>query len=223
MTLRNVKAALVHKSNRLTTAPASEPVTTHEMRTHLRETSTGLPDVEANALIATAREWFEDQIGVALINQSWTLTLDDWPLGPTEWWDGVRQGSINQMNGASNIAVGFPRWPLSSVTSVTTYDTASNATVADVSATFDIDAASQPARMALKAGQGWPSATRSVNAISIVYVAGYGADATTVPAPMKRAILQIAAGLYSNRGDGCGMAADASTTALINSYKKARL
>jgi len=35
--------------------------------------------------------------------------------------------------------------------------------------------------------------------------------------------LQIAAGLYTHRGDGCESVTDGVTVALINSYKKARL
>ena len=54
----------------------------------------------------------------------------------------------------------------------------------------------------LKRGQTWPVALRASNAIEIVYVAGY-ANAAAVPAMKKRAVKQLAAFLYSNRGDDC--------------------
>ena len=224
MSFRHTQKNWPDHANRLTTAPTVEPVTPDELRTQLRETSAGLPDVEANDLIETAREWFEEQLGVALIQQSWTLTMDDWPIGETPWWDGVVQGHINSLDQNSAIvAIGLPRWPLSSVTSVTTYADDDTSTAVVVADTFNIDTASIKGRMALKNGQSWPVASRGVNAIAIEYVAGHGATAAYVPAPMKRAVKQIAAGLYTHRGDGCEAVADGVTMALIQSYKLVRV
>jgi uncharacterized phiE125 gp8 family phage protein len=56
--------------------------------------------------------------------------------------------------------------------------------------------------MTLKRGSTWPIALRANNAIQIVYVAGY-TNAAAVPASMKRALKQLAAFLYTNRGDTC--------------------
>ena len=68
---------------------------------------------------------------------------------------------------------------------------------------FDVDTYSQPGRITLKAGQTWPIATQSNNAIEIDYTAGYGTSETNVPVTLQRAVLETAAYLYSHRGEGC--------------------
>ena len=76
--------------------------------------------------------------------------------------------------------------------------------------------------MTLQQGATWPVALRSSAAIEIDYTAGYGVDATTVPAPIKRAIRQMAAYMYEHRGDGCEPK-DALTAsgawAILNRYR----
>jgi uncharacterized phiE125 gp8 family phage protein len=68
---------------------------------------------------------------------------------------------------------------------------------------FFLDMASFPGRMILNTGETWPTALRDRNAIEIEYEAGFGADASAVPATIKRAIAQTAGYLYENRGTGC--------------------
>ena len=55
------------RGNNLETAPSVEPVTAEELRTYLRETTTGLPDSEADDFIAEARQLLEDQYNIAYI------------------------------------------------------------------------------------------------------------------------------------------------------------
>lgn len=184
-------------------APAAEPVTAAELRTHLRADATELPDAEANALITDARTEIETMTGLAFITQSWRLSLDRWPAGGETWWEGVRETSITELYASGKpLSLTLPRWPLQSITSVTVYDEASNAATVTVAATFDVDTYQTPGRMSLKRGATWPVALRANDAIQIVYVAGY-ANAAAVPAPMKRAVKQLAAFLYSHRGDDC--------------------
>jgi uncharacterized phiE125 gp8 family phage protein len=58
--------------------------------------------------------------------------------------------------------------------------------------------------MTTKSGQAWPTgALRALNAIEIVYVAGYGASSASVPASLVGAVRLLAAYLYAHRGDGC--------------------
>lgn len=210
----------------MTSAPATEPVTAAELRTHLRCDSTELPDAEANALVMDARTEIENMAGVAFITQSWRLSLDRWPAGGEAWWDGVREMSITELYNSSTLqSLALPRFPLQSITSVTVYDEASNATVIDVAATFDVDLYQTPGRITLKRGQTWPIALRANDAIQIIYVAGYTA-AANVPAPMKRAVKQLAAFLYSHRGDDCDpkMAYEASGAAgIMNGYRAMRV
>lgn len=203
MTLRSAVRLYQDRGSVIVTGPASEPVTAAELRSYLIVDSTQLPDADANALITDARTEIENRLGLAMISQSWRLSLDYWPGGQEDWWDGVRQGSINSIYVQnSQASVELPRWPLTSITSVTVYDEDSNATVVTVADTFDIDTYRTPGRITLKRGATWPVALRANNAIQIVYVSGY-ANANAVPAPMKRAVKEMAAYLYAHRGDEC--------------------
>jgi uncharacterized phiE125 gp8 family phage protein len=203
MSLRAAVPFYQFRGSVLTSAPATEPVTASELRTHLRTDSTELPDAEANALITDARTEIENMTGLAFISQSWRLSLDRWPSGGEAWWDGVREMSITELYRTSTIqSLVVPRWPLVSITSVTVYDEDSNATVVTVADTFDVDTYQTPGRLTLKRGQTWPVALRANDAIQVIYVAGY-ANAAAVPSTMKRAVKQLAAFLYSHRGDDC--------------------
>jgi uncharacterized phiE125 gp8 family phage protein len=207
MALRAPVALHQFRANVQTTAPAVEPVTAAELRTFLRETATGLPDAEANAFIAEAREYIEEMSGLALITQTWLVALDSWPAGKSEWWDGVRQGSIVELYGPSSYSdIALPRYPLQSIAGVNVYDEDGNATAVTVASVFDVDTYSAPGRIALKRGATWPVALRAINAIEITYVAGYGDAASDVPATLRGAVKKMAGSLYAHRGDGCDVA-----------------
>lgn len=226
MTLRPAIPFYQQRGSVIVTAPASEPVTASELRSHLRTDSTELPDSEANGLIAEARQMIEDETGLAFITQSWRLSLDRWPGGAEAWWDGVRQMAISELYAPSTMtSVMLPRWPLASITSVTVYDEDSNSQAVTVANTFDVDLYQVPGRMTLKRGSTWPIALRANNAIQIVYVAGY-ANAAAVPAPLKRAVKDLASFLYTNRGDNCSPAdamAKSGADQVLGSYRPMRV
>jgi len=204
MTLRPAKLLYQYRGHKQTTAPSVEPVTAAELRTHLRETATGLPDTEAEGYIAEAREYIEEQTGIALITQTWLMALDRWPSGQEPWWSGTRQGAISELAGPSR-EVRLPRYPLQSIDSVTVYDEASNATVVSVAATFDVDTYQTPGRLTLKSSATWPVALRDTNGVEVSYISGYGDAATDVPAAIRGAVRRMAGYHYANRGDGCGV------------------
>lgn len=224
MSLRQAANLYQYRGHVQTAAPASEPVAAYELRQHLRETEDGLPNYEADQFIAEARELIEQSTGLALITQSWRLALDYWPgSGPEPWWDGVRDGSISDMMGGYG-DVYLPRYPLQSITSVTVYDEDSNSTAVTVANVFDVDTYGKPGRMTLQRGASWPVALRSNNAIEIIYAAGYGDGGDDVPAPLRGAVLRVAAYLYAHRGDGCS--ADEALGAAgssLNAYRVARI
>lgn len=206
-------------------APEVEPVTGDELRSYLRGvTETMLPNNDANDLISEAREMIEENTGLALITQSWTLALDCWPqIGREPWWDGVRDGAVSELTRGHGDVVP-PRYPLQGITSVTTYDESDDATAVVVADTFNVDIYRKPGRMGLKNSATWPTALRNQNAIVIVYVAGYGDAASDVPAALKRAVKQAAAYLYENRGDSCCVAdALSSVSGILDQYKVARI
>ena len=203
MSLRASVPLYQFRGSVLTVAPATEPVTAAELRTHLRTDATELPDAEANALITDARTEIENMTGLAFISQSWRLSIDRWPAGGEAWWDGVREMSITELYNSNTLqSLVLPRWPLVSITSVTVYDEDSNASTVTVNDVFDVDTYQTPGRITLKRGQTWPVALRANDAIQVIYVAGH-ANAAAVPSTMKRAVKQLAAFLYSHRGDDC--------------------
>jgi uncharacterized phiE125 gp8 family phage protein len=230
MSLRPAVPLTQYRGHALVTAPVVDPVTAAELRTHLgfaSDDTTGIPTTDAEAFITDARQIIEEYTGIAMINQSWRLVLDDWPYGREPWWDGVRQFSRTELYSQATMRSIFPpRYPLASITSCTVYDEASNSSAVTVADTFDIDTYSKPGRLTLKSGATWPVALRTSNAIEIVYVAGFGAAAVNVPGPLKRAVRQLAAYMYEHRGDACS-AEDAMSKSgaslLINAYKVARL
>lgn len=223
MSLRSTTDYYDYRGNVIVTPPALEPVTAVELIAYLRETETGLPTSEADDFIQEARQMIEDLTGLALITQTWRMTIDQWPTGREQWWDGVREGHPDALraNGA-RMSLRLPRYPLQSVSSVKTFDEDSNETPIVVADTFDIDTDQNRGRLTLQRGAVWPTAMRANNAIEIEYIAGYGSTADDVPAPLKRAIKQLAAYLYSHRGDDCEMGdvmTKSGAQSILNTYR----
>ena len=224
MALRQTQKLYQNRGNRITVEPAVEPVTLAEMKDQLRIDGTD-DDAFLTDSITEARQEIEDLTGLSLITQSWQLTIDRWPNGREPWWDGTVQAHINTLSGV-NRSLEIPRYPLQSITSVTTYDEAGNGTVENVSTTFDVDTQQMPGRLTLKSGASWPTALRDTNAIEIVYVSGYGLAAADVPAPIRGAIRRVVAYMYQHRGDGCdtGDALTASgASSTVDRYKVRRV
>ena len=222
MSLRHTVRLTGHRGHRIISAPSVEPVTVADLATFLRISGASENDVLADC-ISESRLMIENRIGVAMIDQSWLLTLDAWPAGGVRQWDGVVQGPRDMMRmNPSLIDVEMPRWPLSSITSINVYDEDGNATAVTVADVFDTDTNSIPGRLSLKSGASWPVALRSNNAIEITYVAGYGAAAAAVPDDLKRAVKNLAGALYATRGDGCGddeLFAKAGVNSVLSTYK----
>ena len=223
MSLRPRVTFTQYRGHAVVTPPTIEPVTADELRAHLAETVDGLPYDQADDLIATAREMIEETTGIAMINQTWRLVLDAWPSQRADWWDGVRQGAIADINGAPDY-VYLPRYPLASIDAVTVYNDAGTPASVVVADTFDIDTYQKPGRMVLRNGATWPIALRNSNAIEVDYIAGFGATAASVPPTLRRAVKQVAAYLYSHTGDDC-MPDDAlgAAGALLGAYRVKRI
>lgn len=91
----------------------------------------------------------------------------------------------------------LPIPPLVSVSSIAYLDT-EGASQTLSSSVYTVDAISQPARVALKYSQTWPSTYDQINAVTVTFVAGY-ASASLVPARTRQAIRMIAAHWFINR------------------------
>ncbi|HEX3653731.1 MAG TPA: head-tail connector protein [Rhizomicrobium sp.] len=165
-------------SLQLITPPVVEPVTLADAKLHLK-VDTSDDDALITQLITAARARAEWHTGRPLNTQSWILWLDGWP----------QCGIIE-----------IPLPPLQSVTSVTVYALDDSATVLDP-ATYQVDAASAPARLTLKSTVLPPTNLRAINSVAIAFTAGYGDDADDVPAGFRAAILELIAFLYEPRGE----------------------
>lgn len=165
----------------LITPPAIEPVTLAEAKVHLKVDTTD-DDALIMRAISGAGARAEWHVGRAFITQSWMLRLDCWPQ--------------------SNL-IEIPLPPLQVVNTITTYAMDDAATVLDP-ASYQVDTASAPARIVLRAGASPPLDLRAMDAVEIAFTAGYGDDETDVPAPIREAILEFVAHLYVHRGEDGG-------------------
>lgn len=139
-------------------------------------------DLMLEAMAAAATKWVERYTRRALLTQTWTGWLDEWPCG-------------------SEIRV--PKAPLSSVTHVKWYDTADVATtLSDITDYREVTGGESPGRIVLRDAQSWPSGTglRTADAIEIEFVAGYGATASTVPEDIVHAAKALTHSWYTYRG-----------------------
>ena len=225
MTLRgNVKYSQ-HYGNVRVAGPTVEVVELEDLRKHARVVHHN-DDEYLCKLIEEAREEIEDISGLALISQTWQMMVDRWPGQRDQWWDGVRQMAITELDGGFPAIIEPLRYPLISVDTINVYDESSNATAVTIASVFDIDLVSKPGRISLQRGATWPIASRSVNAIEINYTAGYGTAVTAVPTPLARAVRNMAGYMYDHRGSGCTPAAayrESGAMATVTRYRAARL
>ncbi len=182
---------------RRTTDPAVEPVLFADIHPdHLKLTGEH-ERAYVESLIAVAREDAETFMRRALIDQSYTLTLDHWPGGGRDWWDDLHTPART----ASDLYLELPYPPLDSVTSINTYDVDDVATVVVVNDIFYVDTNTEPGRLVLRSGETWPIDTRRGGRIEIIYKVGYGPAGTDVPASILHGIKLHVAWLYEHRGD----------------------
>lgn len=159
----------------LVTAPAAEPITLTEAKAHLRVTGTD-EDTLIAALIAAARQNLDGRdgwLGRSLMPQTWELRLYAFPASIT-----------------------IPLPPLQSVDSIKYIDLDGDEQTLDP-ALYQV-VAGEPARIVPAYGQTWPSTRCQPEAVRVRFTAGY-ADAASVPAPIKAAILLNVGTLYRDR------------------------
>jgi uncharacterized phiE125 gp8 family phage protein len=185
----------------LLTPPAAEPVALADARAHLRLDATE-EDALLGSLLTAARMAVEAAARYALLPQSWRLTLDDWPTQPVE----------------------IPLAP------VLTLDAVRVATIGGSMLTIDpafyeVDTTGTPPRLAARRGQAWPMPATRLAGIAIDFTAGHAA-AAEVPAPLKQAILLLAAHWFENREPvplGAKAELPAMVAALIAPYRRLHL
>lgn len=186
-------------ADKLIVAPSTEPITVEEARGVLRLDTTA-HDTYVASLITSAREFFEETTGRALIQQDWVAAINSLPNdGQGDlWWDGVREGSINHISAACARVIELPKAPLMSVISVVSYDDQNNDTEDTVLSRYYQNTISTPGQLVLNNGAVWPVFTRPINGLEINYRAGYGAAASDVPIAIRNAIKMLVQHWYEH-------------------------
>jgi uncharacterized phiE125 gp8 family phage protein len=185
----------------IATQPTVEPLSLDLVRQHCRIDYTG-DDVLLSGYLRAARTMAESYLGRVLITQTilWTMTPEN-SLRPM--WHFLRGPLV------------LPRSPVQSISSVTVLDQRGNSTAISP-ATLPIvppaqllgyrsDLAHVPARLYIGPStiltDGRELRIVDLENIQVQFVAGYGADATTIPQPILDAILLYTGFLYEHRGD----------------------
>ena len=175
------------------TAPTAYPLGLKEVKQHLNITVGWTEDDDyLDALITVATDRVEQFTRRRLISQTWYAYLDAWP---SEDYITLPFGQLQSVTGVT--------YTDSSNTAITTFTDASLSTTDD----FDVDINSDPGRIILEYGDGWPSAVLwPMNPIKIEFVCGYGglaatatASQTAVPDMIKHAMKLIIGDLYNTR------------------------
>jgi hypothetical protein len=199
---------------RLTTAPASEPVTLAEAKDYAR-VDTSDSDTLITSLIKVARRRVESETGLALITQTWTGVLDRWPSTPApdfrhalsdpyagglsssgEWWDGVRDGAVAGLMPFGMVQV--TKRPFLSVDSIKVRDIDLSFMTVDSTAYY-VEISDWYGRIGRKPNVTWPVPRVALGAIEIQFQAGFGAAAAAVPDDLQLAIKMLVAHWLENR------------------------
>lgn len=159
-----------------TVAPTTEPLTVAEAKQHLRVRHAA-EDTLISGIISAARLMCETRLHKQLVTATWVMKMDTFPRGTV---------------------IRLPRPPLQSVTSVTYLDELGASQTLSASY-YDVDTYSLPGRICLRPEYSWPGTENGrANAVTVTYVAGYGA-AATIPPSVKSAMLLLIGHLYANR------------------------
>jgi len=158
----------------LSSAPAAEPVSTAEAKTHMR-VETSADDTYIATLVVAARRYCEAVQKRAFITQTWKLYLDRFPS-----------------------VIRIPKPPLQSVSSIAYLDTNGDSQTLS-SSIYTVDTDSEPGIVYEAYNQQWPSTRDVEKAITVTFIAGYGDASTDVPAEVKHAIKLLVAHWYEHR------------------------
>lgn len=138
-------------------------------------------DPYLTALVKVARRRAEADTGRALITQTWDLTLDGFPV-------------------SSDCPIQLPLPPCQSVTSISYYDTAGTLQTWS-SSYYQVAIGQDEARIRPIYGQVYPSTYARMQAVTVRFVAGYGAAASAVPDEIRHALKLMIGHWHQNRED----------------------
>lgn len=161
----------------LTGAPAVEPLSTADVKAHLR-VDVADDDVLIDMLIAASRQYCEQATGRSLVTQKWALVMDGFYAagGPAVM---LEHGPVQSIDSVVYTDMGGVQQSMPS----TDY-------VADLSGTL--------ARITPRFGKVWPITLPQMASVVINFTAGYGV-AAAVPEGLKSWMKLRIGSLYKNR------------------------
>ena len=157
------------------TPPSEEPVSFQEAKEHV-VASDGFDEDLIGRQIVSAREWVENYLKRSLVTRTFQFFLDGFPL-------------------SEKVFLPFP--PISSVSSVSYLDEDGVSEPVPTS-DYQLSKRSDPPFLVPAYEKKWPSPRKVYEAVTIEYVAGYGA-ASDVPQAIKQAMLLILGQTYNQR------------------------
>jgi len=161
---------------KVTTSPSIEPITNDEVKLYARIDGSS-EDNLIDSFIEAVRGATEKFLGRALINQSITVSMDNWPASPIE----------------------LPRPPLVSITEVRTVGEDLSESVYS-SDNYYARTNPEPGELVIKFEKTDPINTdRYFGGYEIEFIAGYGDTADDVPQAIKLGMIMWVADVYENR------------------------
>lgn len=178
-----------------TVAPAKMPISRQEALKHARIYDTRDIDLVDDYLQA-ATDHAESYQRRALIMQTWQLKLDNWPW--YAWGYPAAASRVLTAPVERFWEIQLPRPRLQSVTYIKYIDINGVEQTWDASK-YTVDTASEPGMIYPVIGQTWPVVRAQPFPITIVYVCGYGADGSAVPATTRQWIRLAVCEMFENR------------------------
>lgn len=166
--------------SKVTENPSTEPVTLNEIKSQVKMEGTSLDDSYLTNLGKTARQLCESYSGLSFVSQERTIKMDRFPI------------DCNYISSWKNHII-VPYGPVISIDSFTYIDSDGETQTLTEDDDFIVDNSSDLCR--IEPVNSWPTPKDRINAITIVYTAGY----SSVPEIVKDAILRTAADLYEFR------------------------
>lgn len=177
------------------TAPTDQPLSLAEAKAHLRVDHDD-DDAMITALINAALASIEGPYGrgLALLTQTWVMTLDSWYGHRYEtWWT-----QYKLYDQVARVPVRIPLGPVREVTAIKYID-AGGIEQTIGAATYRVDVSQQPARVSPEFGAIWPTHRFIPAPISIEFTAGFADERQDLPADLVVAIKLLLKHFYDNR------------------------
>ncbi len=191
----------------LLTGPLVEPVSLSDVKSHVRIDHVDDDDYLSH-LIAAARRYVEEYLGLALIKRTYGWQLSRWPA---------------RKSNSPARSLDVPIGPLMGVDNIYLYDEAGNPTIWNNDNYYVAKSLDQIFR---KETTSWPQPLRFPEGIEIHYQAGFGENPSDIPSVIRQAITQLVSHFYESRlpvTDAALKPIPFGVTELLSPYRKRRL